>query len=145
MKTTVSKTQIETEKIASDFSKVLVPKDVVRLYGTLGAGKTVFVRGIVAGLGGSTSDVASPTFTLVKEYECGNKRFPEIQRIYHVDLYRIRAGDEVDLGFEEMASDENGVVVVEWAERLSVKSEGYAVRIDHLADDSREIKIEKTN
>ncbi len=85
--------------------------DCVGLLGDLGAGKTVLVRGIAAGLGLADERlVSSPTYVLVQEY-AGRVR------LYHVDLYRLTVGgDELaDLGIEEMLAD--GVVVIEWADR----------------------------
>ncbi len=85
--------------------------DCVALLGDLGAGKTVLVRGIAAGLGLADERlVSSPTYVLVQEY-AGRVR------LYHVDLYRLTAAEDelADLGVEEMLAD--GVVVIEWADR----------------------------
>lgn len=82
---------------------------VAALCGHLGAGKTQAVKGIVAGLG-SKADVTSPTFTLVHEYLDG--RVP----VFHFDLYRMEAEDEVlSLGWDDYL-DEPGIVLVEWAD-----------------------------
>lgn len=82
----------------------------VALVGDLGAGKTVFAKGVGAGLG-VTSVVSSPTFVLVALHESG--RLP----LWHVDGYRLEQADEIDgLGLEE--ADE-GVVVMEWADRFA--------------------------
>jgi tRNA threonylcarbamoyladenosine biosynthesis protein TsaE len=103
--------------------------DVLALRGDLGAGKTQFVKGFVAGMG-SHAEVTSPTFTLIHEYSGG--RFP----VYHFDLYRLDVGDAVlRLGFDDYV-DGDGVCIIEWADRfrelmppharwifLSVKSE----------------------
>lgn len=89
----------------------LGPGDCVALSGPLGAGKTVLVRGIAAGLGlGDPRLVSSPTFVLVHEY-------PARVRTYHLDLYRLSdAGAELpELGLEEMLAD--GIVLIEWADR----------------------------
>ena len=89
----------------------LTAGDCVALAGELGAGKTVLVRGIAAGL--SVADeriVSSPTFVLVQEYA---GRVP----IYHVDLYRLRdpTAELAELGLSEMLAE--GVAVIEWADR----------------------------
>ena len=89
----------------------LGPGDCVALVGQLGAGKTVLVRGIAAGLGLEDQRlVASPTFVLVHEY-------PANVPVFHLDLYRLSAPQEelVDLGIDEMLSE--GVVLIEWADR----------------------------
>lgn len=87
------------------------PGDCVMLTGTLGAGKTVLVRGLAEGLGlADVRMVASPTFVLVREYA---GRCP----VYHIDLYRMTEaeGELEALGLEEMRRE--GVVLVEWGER----------------------------
>lgn len=88
--------------------RVLRPGDVVGLVGELGAGKTTFVQGVAQGLE-VRGYVASPTFTLVREYQ-GRLR------LYHVDLFRIEP-EELDVtGFDDLV-EAGGVVVVEWADR----------------------------
>jgi tRNA threonylcarbamoyladenosine biosynthesis protein TsaE len=104
--------------------------DVVLLIGELGAGKTTFVRGVARGTG-SRSDVASPTFQLVRIY-------PGRLQLAHVDLYRVENNSELrDLGLDELA--DRGAVVVEWGDRLEV--EGAAViELEHLGGDRRLIR-----
>lgn len=86
--------------------------DVLALTGDLGAGKTQFVKGFVAGLG-SKAEVTSPTFVLLHEYEDG--RLP----VYHFDFYRLNSTDAVkQLGFDDYVFGE-GVSVIEWADRYS--------------------------
>jgi tRNA threonylcarbamoyladenosine biosynthesis protein TsaE len=84
------------------------PGDVVLLEGPIGAGKTVLVHGIAAGLGAG-NDVASPTFVLVRQY---SGRLP----LVHADLYRLASRPEIEaLALLELA--EPGLLVVEWADR----------------------------
>ena len=84
--------------------------DVFALTGDLGAGKTQFVKGVVAGLG-SSAEVTSPTFVLVHEYEDG--RLP----VYHFDFYRLDNSDAVlRLGFDDYVFGD-GVSLIEWADR----------------------------
>jgi tRNA threonylcarbamoyladenosine biosynthesis protein TsaE len=86
--------------------------DVFALTGDLGAGKTQFVKGFVAGLG-SSAEVASPTFVLVHEYEDG--RLP----VYHFDFYRLDNSEAVlRLGFDDYVFGD-GVSLIEWADRYS--------------------------
>lgn len=99
----------ETEALGRRLGALLVPGDVVALSGALGAGKTVMVRGLVAGTG-SAARVASPTFTLIREY-------PGPAPLFHVDLYRIDTPGQLDdLGLEELL-DRPGIMLIEWAER----------------------------
>lgn len=96
--------------------------DVIAISGPLGAGKTVLVKGIAAGLGVQESRmVNSPTYVIVNEYD-GRLH------VYHVDVYRLGSPNELAaLGFDEMCSS-GGVVVVEWAERVRD-----LLPVDHLA------------
>lgn len=83
---------------------------IVALYGELGTGKTVFVRGVAAGLGAAPRAVSSPTFVLVHEY---GGRWP----LAHVDLYRLRDAAELEhVGLSDYL-DGRAVVAIEWAEK----------------------------
>ena len=91
---------------------VLQPGDVVSLAGDLGAGKTSFARGLLAGLG-LAGEAPSPSFALVIPYDPPEVRLP----VWHVDLYRIEDPAEAEeLGLDEVLGD--GVLVLEWPERL---------------------------
>ncbi len=101
----------ETLAAARRWAAELQPNDVVALCGDLGAGKTHFVKGLVAGCG-STAAVTSPTFTLVHEYRDG--RLPA----FHFDFYRIeRAAELEQIGLDDYLN-EGGIVVIEWADRF---------------------------
>ncbi|MBP1603113.1 MAG: ATPase-like protein, partial [Acidobacteria bacterium] len=78
----MSESERETEAAGVALAAGLQPGDWVLLFGSLGAGKTAFVRGMAAGLGVAGGEVSSPTFTLIQEYT-GRLR------LYHVDLYRL--------------------------------------------------------
>ena len=125
-----------TDAAGERLGATLEPGDVVALTGELGAGKTVFVQGLVRALG-VTTGATSPTFVLVNEYR---GRIP----VHHVDAYRTTSLAEVlELGLEEMMDGE-GVTVVEWAERLEPLVPARAVRV-HIAgvgDEPREITID---
>ncbi len=88
--------------------------DVLALCGPLGSGKTQFVKGLAAGLGVDPAEpVVSPTFVLMRRYE-GRLR------LYHLDAYRLSGADELDaIGFQEMCSESDAAVAVEWADRIS--------------------------
>ena len=112
MRQAVSDSEAATEALAAEFAASLTAGDVVLLSGTLGAGKTAFVRGLARGLGADADDVSSPTFAIVHEYRGG--RLP----LFHVDLYRLTPGDTGDLGLEEMGVAD-GVLAIEWPERFA--------------------------
>lgn len=100
----------ETRLLGAALGPELAPGDVIALGGELGAGKTVWVQGLAAGLGVSAR-VTSPTFTLVHEY-------PGRHRLLHVDVYRLRTfGELVDLGFEEWLESDS-IIVIEWGDAL---------------------------
>jgi len=101
---------------------------VVSLVGPLGAGKTVFVKGLAEGLGIDPAAVASPTFVISSEYPAGGGRL-----LAHVDLYRVESRDELEsTGFADLL-EPGAVVAVEWGDRFPA-----ALPLDRL-----EIAIER--
>ena len=111
MATFISNSAEETESFGRQFARTVNRGEVIALTGDLGAGKTQFVKGLVAGLG-CDATVTSPTFTLIHEY-CGD-RFP----VFHFDLLRLEDVKEAErLGFDEYFFGD-GVSVVEWADRF---------------------------
>jgi tRNA threonylcarbamoyladenosine biosynthesis protein TsaE len=131
-----STSEPQTRAIAAAFAATLQPGAVLLLSGDLGAGKTAFVKGLAEGLGISSDEVTSPTFTLVHEYRGG--RLPLI----HVDLYRLDRADLDEIGLDQDLAD-RGVIAVEWAERMPRSLAGaVTVTISDRGDDRREIAIE---
>jgi len=113
--------------------------EILLLSGALGAGKTIFVKGICAALGIDEEDVTSPSFTLVNPYDGRLK-------LYHLDLYRLDEGASaahaVDL--DDLLSDEKAVIVIEWAERMgNYPLPGNVWRIEITGDglDPRRIRV----
>lgn len=134
--THTSSSERQTREIAAALASTLQPGAVLLLSGDLGAGKTAFVKGLAEGLGISSDEVTSPTFTLVHEYRGG--RLPLI----HVDLYRLDRVDLDEIGLDQDLAD-RGVIAVEWAERMSRSLAGaVTVTISDRGDDRREIAIE---
>lgn len=127
----------ETRAVARTLAATLAPGAVVLLHGDLGAGKTVFVKGLAEGLGLDAGEVTSPTFTLVHEYRGG--RLP----LVHLDLYRLDRTELDEVGLDpDLAAQ--GVVVVEWAGRLTHRPPGAIdVRIDDAGGDSRRLQVER--
>ena len=133
----ISKSELETKKIASDFAKTLTKGSIVLLEGDLGAGKTAFVKGIVEFFGGDSDQVTSPTFTIVNQYNLNN------QVVYHFDLYRIESVEELfNIGIEEYFYS-GAICFIEWPERAPELFDETCKKIEILkkGDSSREIII----
>lgn len=109
----ISVSSQNTMDIAKSIGKKLKSGDVLALQGELGAGKTCFTQGLALGLGVDEKyQITSPTFTLINEY-------PARHKLYHVDVYRINHSSEMDdLGYEEYLGID-GVVVIEWADKIA--------------------------
>jgi len=109
----------------------------VALTGELGAGKTCLTQGVAKGLGIPESYyITSPTFTLINEY-------PGRVHLYHMDAYRLSGPrDLVDMGYEEYFSGD-GVVVIEWAEKVGdiIPAEAILINLEHIDGNKRKIRI----
>jgi len=133
----ISHSERETYNFARDLAQSLPAPAHILLYGDLGAGKTLFAKGLADGFGVEDVDeVSSPTFTLINQY---SGRI----RVYHIDLYRIETGAFSGLGLEEIFDDAKAVVIVEWAERLGSFETPGAIRvfISYVDDHSRKIDV----
>lgn len=138
-------TRRDTTRLGIEIAKTLAPGDLVLLSGDLGAGKTFLARAIARELGVPTETaIASPTFTLVQEYETPRGT------LLHVDLYRLRDEDDHDktlaevrrLGLAERRA-EGAILLVEWGEGTEHELGGpcaLAVSLT-LAGDVREAKV----
>jgi tRNA threonylcarbamoyladenosine biosynthesis protein TsaE len=132
----VSTSEQETLEFAKGLAQSLPMPAHVLLYGDLGAGKTLFAKGLAEGFGVADIDeVSSPTFTLVNRYAGRVK-------IYHIDLYRIETGAIEGLGLEEIFDDPDAAVIIEWAERLGSFETPGAVRVFLSYVDERSRKID---
>ena len=134
----VTRSAEETFDLAYRIGEAISEPAVFLLQGDLGVGKTVFAKGVGAGLDIDPAEVNSPTFTIVNRHE-GR------MRLYHLDLYRIAGGaNEVyDLGLDEILAEPEAVVVIEWPERLGdfAIPNAYRVVILDLGMDDRRIEI----
>ena len=133
----ISQSEQQTYAVAKELAhNTKIPAHIL-LYGDLGAGKTVFAKGLADGFGVTdVDDVSSPTFTLINQY-VGQVR------IYHIDLYRIETGALDGLGLEEIFEDHNAAVIVEWADRMGRFETPGAVRVflSYVDDHTRKIDI----
>jgi len=130
----VTHSEEETLRLAESLARGFSGREVVLLRGELGAGKTVFSRGLAIGLDvKETASVCSPSYCLVNVYQ---GRVP----VFHIDLYRLQGEAEIrDLGWEDYLGE--GVVIVEWAEKLPFALDGIQVTITAGADDERRVEI----
>ena len=128
----------EMFSLGREFSKTLLPNTVITLSGSLGAGKTVFVKGLADGLG-IKEPIVSPTFTLVQLYEMG--RIP----LYHLDLYRLGTSEEFDLIDGRAILSSQSIVCIEWPDLINEYLTGENVIKIHISinsDKTREVEIE---
>jgi len=132
---TITNSQEETEIMGQKLARKLKKGDVVALFGTLGAGKTAFTRGVARGLG-YNDRVTSPTYTIVNEYQGDIK-------IFHFDMYRLMSADELyDIGWDDYLKA-GGIVITEWSENIEPElPNGYiSVKIKKMDENRREIDI----
>ena len=131
-----SKSAEETIALGRAYGRDARRGDVFALRGGLGAGKTQFVKGFVAGLG-SQADVTSPTFVLIHEYDDG--RLP----VYHFDFYRVESREALSrLGFDDYIFGD-GVSLIEWADRYSALIPSHAKWLSfELRDENTRVIIE---
>jgi len=125
-----------TAALGTALADVLEPGTVVGLYGTLGAGKTRLVQAIAEACGVSRRQVVSPTFVLLQEYE---GRLP----VYHFDAYRMQSEDE----FLELGPDDyfegNGLVLIEWADRIEgcLPKQRVEIHIEVTGAQTRKVEV----
>lgn len=128
--------ELETERVGERLARCLRPGDVIAMSGDLGAGKTVFIRGLARGLG-VTARVTSPTYTVVNEYE---GKLP----LFHFDMYRLSGPDELyDIGWDDYLK-RGGVCAVEWSERAAGLLPGNCIYVAIAAQDETARRIEIT-
>ncbi|MDO9575881.1 MAG: tRNA (adenosine(37)-N6)-threonylcarbamoyltransferase complex ATPase subunit type 1 TsaE [bacterium] len=117
VKSIFSHSEEETKTFGKEIGKGLSKGDIVALFGELGAGKTVLVKGICEGLG-ITEGVKSPSFTIVREY-ISQKPRQSANKVYHIDLYRITDPSTILVQeIYEYLRERNGICIIEWADRI---------------------------
>lgn len=123
-----------TEQLGEQLGANFRGGEVVELVSDLGGGKTTFVRGVARGVG-SLHTVASPTFTISKIYD-GKKH-----RIYHFDFYRLQSAGLIDHEIRDAIADENGIVVVEWADvvKNALPEKRITITFNKTAENGRRI------
>ena len=133
-----SHSESETFEFAVKFASELKGGEIILLDGFLGAGKTVFAKGLCHGLG-VKREVLSPTFTVMNEYE-GDRL-----KVCHCDAYRLSCGEEAVIrGIADYFGASDCVCVIEWAENIADALVGLSVKkvsIRYVCEDEREIEV----
>ncbi|MDE7330345.1 MAG: tRNA (adenosine(37)-N6)-threonylcarbamoyltransferase complex ATPase subunit type 1 TsaE [Clostridia bacterium] len=130
----ISRSPADTQAFAKDFAKTLKPNDVVILNGEMGAGKTVFCKGVAQGLG-INGEILSPTYAYMNDY--GGK-------LFHFDCYRLSDGGQAEaLGLCDYFYA-GGICVIEWAENISsvLPENRKTVTIEKTGEEERKIIYE---
>ena len=128
----ISKSRGQTEQFATEYAKTLKPYDVVLLDGDMGAGKTVFAKGVARGLG-IEEEVTSPTYAYMNDYD---------GRLFHYDCYRIESVAQAEnLGLADYF-EMGGVCLVEWAQNIAplLPKKVKRVCIRKVSENEREIE-----
>jgi tRNA threonylcarbamoyladenosine biosynthesis protein TsaE len=140
-----SRSPDETESTGAALAVQLRGGDIVLMMGDLAAGKTTFVRGMVAGLGGDPETVSSPSFVLSQTYDCNIR---DVTALHHIDLYRLaeNVADLREIGLDELLSDSTAVIAVEWPKDLLATwippdARTWSISITTEDDNSRRIEI----
>ena len=133
----VSYSPEQTMQVGRELAERLRPPSLVLLSGELGSGKTTITKGIISGLGvAREEEVTSPTFTLVHV-------FRNHISVYHVDLYRVENFHSFESLALEDAFAEPAIVIIEWAERFTLRTDWpqIAIHLEHVEADTRRITI----
>ena len=127
MKKIITNNEKETFKFAEDYAKKLKGGEIIGLIGDLGAGKTVFTKGLAKGLG-IKETITSPTFVIMKIYKVKNKKLSSLAKssanirvncLAHIDAYRINTAEDLEaIGALEYFKNKNTVTVIEWPENI---------------------------
>ena len=144
----------ETRTLGKRLAEQMPPRTCLCLSGDLGSGKTTFAQGLLEGFG-ATRPYTSPTFVIMKQYDLPASDPKQaalqtdssvltekgIRRIYHADAYRVAAHDFETLGFAEWCADPNGIVILEWPERVEQIIPKNVIMISFTAKNENEREI----
>lgn len=142
----------QTQSLGEMLAEEIKDGRIVCMTGELGSGKTTFTQGLLKGLK-VKGPYTSPTFLIMKHYK---KEIPnpksqipnkskisnyKIQNIYHVDAYRVKSEDIINLGWEEMIKKKNNVIIIEWADRIEeiIPSDAVWIKFEWLDEKRRRI------
>lgn len=141
----------ETRAWGKELAGTILPGTLLCLTGDLGAGKTTLVQGLLEGLGAERPYV-SPTFVIMKQYDLPTRQtglpttsVTGVKRIYHADAYRVGSKDFTEIGFAEWCADRDGLVILEWPERIAdiLPEKRIDITLTSLSETKREITFKK--
>ncbi|MDO8264746.1 MAG: tRNA (adenosine(37)-N6)-threonylcarbamoyltransferase complex ATPase subunit type 1 TsaE [Candidatus Parcubacteria bacterium] len=135
----------QTKKLGVSLAKRILKRPIQKravvlgLKGELGEGKTAFLQGFAKGLG-IKERVLSPTFVIMKKFKIKKKKF---RNFFHIDCYRIREKDIMELGFKEIASEPKNIIAIEWAGRIKriIPKDAIWLKFKSVAKNKRKIQI----
>jgi tRNA threonylcarbamoyladenosine biosynthesis protein TsaE len=139
----ISKSSKETQKLGKILAEELKNGGIIALEGELGSGKTTFTQGFLSGLelGGPYT---SPTFVVIKRYRRKIKKAKaELGNAYHIDAYRVCSKDMSNLGWEEIISNPENIVIIEWANRIKklIPAKAIWIKFEWIDNNTRKIKL----
>lgn len=130
MKEFITQNPEQTRKLGELLTKEIRGGGIICLKGELGSGKTTFTQGFLKELG-VKGPYTSPTFVVLKEYKLAtnNKQLTTKKKkklsvvsgklsVYHIDAYRVKSKDILNLGWKEIIDDKNNIIIIEWADRI---------------------------
>ncbi|MEK7484451.1 MAG: tRNA (adenosine(37)-N6)-threonylcarbamoyltransferase complex ATPase subunit type 1 TsaE [Planctomycetota bacterium] len=128
----------ETSEFACFVYRYLEEKKVIALTGSMGTGKTHFTKALFQAMGGNPEEVCSPTYTYLMIHHIG------LKKLYHMDLYRLEGeSDFYDIGGGDLLNQEEGLLVIEWANRLSQPlANTLEIEFCYLGENKREAHIQ---
>ena len=132
----ITNSEKETEALGEQLAKTLEGGTTVAFLGSMGMGKTCFIRGIARGMG-YTGEVTSPTFSLVNEYLGGRLN------LYHFDMYRVSHWEDLySTGFFDYL-EQGGILLVEWSENVkaAIPNDALFINIERIDDTTRKITL----
>lgn len=145
MEQIITASEKQTFVFAKKFTKRLKGGEIIGLVGELGAGKTVFTKGLASGLG-IKKIVNSPTFVLMKIYEVKSEK-QKVKNLCHIDAYRVKTAKEIALiGAEEYFNRPDTVTVIEWADKIKkiLPKKTKYVKFINMEENKRLIIFNKT-
>ncbi len=135
----------ETEELGATVASQVRPGVVVAMHGELGSGKTTFMHGVAKQLG-ITGRVISPTFILMRSYVINSSEGQYLDRLYHLDLYRLSSEREIEeIGVLDLINDPKNLVFIEWAEKMGslLPVKRIDVSFEYVDEKKRKITIRR--